>query len=307
MSRVWFLMTGDQDWNDGSVIGPEQVTALLRAQAPDWADLPVQALQTSGTDNAMFRLGAGAVLRVAKRPSAVPLLAKELQILPRLHGLPLQTPQVLFATANAEPQDRFGLFKWIDGNPASLDQIKDPQQGARDLGEFLNALRDVGTYGGPIAGNQNHNRGVALDLLTGKVLSDIESLADELDTKAARQIWNDACCAPPARELTWVHGDIKADNLLAKDGKLVAVIDWGLSAIGDRAVDLAAAWTWLPPSGRATFRTTCAATEPEWARAKGWALYAATVALAFYRGRSHEGLCAISRQTLTHLGIARLA
>ena len=33
------------------------VRGLLRAQQPQWADLPLHRVVSSGTDNAMFRLG----------------------------------------------------------------------------------------------------------------------------------------------------------------------------------------------------------------------------------------------------------
>ena len=54
--------------------------------------------------------------------------------------------------------------------------------------------------------------------------------------------------------LVWLHGDLKAGNLLIDDARLVSVIDWGGVGIGDPALDLTPAWLSLRPSARAAFR-----------------------------------------------------
>lgn len=279
---------------------------LLATYAPDWKGTLLGPVASTGTDNAMYRLKGSAVLRVPKRPSAVALLEKELTHLPRLQGLPLQTPSVRMKT-KCVPEDGmvFGILDWQDGLPATPDQIDDPHHAARALGGFLYALQGIDTDGAPLANEANHNRGAPIERLTDRVSKDIESLSDELDMELAHATWNAACTAPPPDRQVWVHGDIKADNLIAKNGQLSAVIDWGLSAVGDRAVDLAAAWTWVAPEACKTFQVACMGTDADWLRAKGWALYAATVSLAFYRGRSHTALCQLSRQTLARLEVTR--
>ena len=35
----------------------------------------------------------------------------------------------------------------------------------------------------------------------------------------------------------WIHGDVAPGNLLVKDGKLCAVIDFGILGVGDPACD----------------------------------------------------------------------
>ena len=47
------------------------------------------------------------------------------------------------------------------------------------------------------------------------------------------------------RKPVWVHGDVAPGNLLVKDGKLCAVIDFGILGVGDPACDAAMAWTFL--------------------------------------------------------------
>ena len=50
------------------------------------------------------------------------------------------------------------------------------------------------------------------------------------------------------REPVWVHGDVAVGNLLVRDGRLAAVLDFGSSGVGDPACDIVIAWTFL--SGR---------------------------------------------------------
>lgn len=78
--------------------------------------------------------------------------------------------------------------------------------------------------------------------------------------------------------------------------------------MGDPAVDLACAWTWLPDTAEAAFRAACAHPDAAWVRARGWTLYGAVIALEYYRETSdrpcrNPALCAVSRATLARLGL----
>jgi aminoglycoside phosphotransferase (APT) family kinase protein len=46
-----------------------------------------------------------------------------------------------------------------------------------------------------------------------------------MDARAARALWEAACTAPGPAAQVWLHGDLKADNLIARDGALRGVID----------------------------------------------------------------------------------
>ena len=52
--------------------GEQVVRALLQAERPQWAALPMEYLRTSGTDNAMWRVSAESgrdlVVRLPRRP-----------------------------------------------------------------------------------------------------------------------------------------------------------------------------------------------------------------------------------------------
>ena len=281
------------------------VRELLAVQAPAWAGLRLRSLPFEGTDNALYVLGEDKLVRLPKRQGACAPLIKEQKWLPFLQSLPLEVPKVLLA-GQASPvfPHAFGVYAWIQGTRAMPEALADPQGAAQALGAFLSALRALSTQGAPRAGPANHRRGVPLDELGPGTRAAIACLADEIDAAAALDLWNRACATPTGTAHSWIHGDLKPDNLLARDGQLVAVIDWGLAAVGDPATDIAAAWTCFDPAARPRFQEAAATDDAMWLRAQGWALYGAVIALSFYRTRNgYATLCHQCRATLHRLGL----
>ncbi|MBB6485800.1 phosphotransferase [Rhizobium lusitanum] len=287
-------------------VAPQEnaIRHLLSEMTPQWADLPIQRLRSSGTDNAIYRIGEALLLRLPRREAAVHLIDKELDWLPRLADLPLKVPRLRFrGSTELGLKCNFGIFDWMEGKIASPANIADPAAAALALAEFLKALHLVGTEGAPLAGELNHRRGVALEVLSPVTLGAIDILADEIDAPAAHDLWQRACATAHRGPPVWLHGDLKADNLIAEGGQLTGVIDWGLCAVGDPAADYAAAWSWVDPSARDVFRMACEVDDADWLRAEGWALYGAVIALSYYRGGLNEALCEQSRLTLSRLGM----
>ena len=79
-----------------------------------------------------------------------------------------------------------------------------------------------------------------------------------------------------------MHADLLGENLLVRDGRLSAVLDFGGLAVGDPTVDLAVAWELLDPAARSTFRTAVGADQDTWSRARGWALALSVMAIPYY-------------------------
>ena len=76
------------------------VRTLLAEQAPHWAELPIEPVASTGTDNALFRLGGAMVVRVPLRPSASWQIERERSWLPFFAPhLPLEIPVPLFGGA----------------------------------------------------------------------------------------------------------------------------------------------------------------------------------------------------------------
>nr|HMT20708.1 phosphotransferase [Promineifilum sp.] len=104
-----------------------------------------------------------------------------------------------------------------------------------------------------------------------------------VDNDAITAAWEAALRAPahdgPA---VWIHGDLEPGNLLLRDGRLSAVIDFCCLCLGDPAVDLTPAWSVFSGKARAAFRSALGVDDATWARGKGWALSTAIIALPYY-------------------------
>ncbi|WP_170975916.1 aminoglycoside phosphotransferase family protein [Rhizobium sp. FY34] len=290
--------------NDDLPVTETLVRDLLVEHTPQWADQPLHRVNSSGTDNALFRIGDRLVLRIPRRASAAVLVSKELDWLPRLQGLPLATPALRYrGRVDLGIQCKFGIFDWLEGSIASPDNVSDTGDAAVCLAGFLKALHRMTTEGAPAAGPVNKIRGIPLTDMSDLTLPAIEMVSDEINASAARALWDAALAARNCAAPVWLHGDLKADNLLTIDGKLSGVIDWGLAAVGDPAADYATAWSWVQPSARGKFRDTLELDESDWLRGKAWALYGAVIALSYYRCGRNEPLCQQCRLTLARLGL----
>lgn len=80
-------------------------------------------------------------------------------------------------------------------------------------------------------------------------------------------------CKPPV----WIHGDVAAGNLLLREGRLAAVIDFGNCGVGDPACELAIAWTLFVGESRQAFRDALAVDSVTWARGRAWTLFKALI------------------------------
>ncbi|RMF76469.1 MAG: aminoglycoside phosphotransferase family protein, partial [Chloroflexi bacterium] len=262
------------------------VRRLLTAQFPQWADLHIEAVSSAGTDNALYRLGDAMVMRLPRIHNAVAQVDKEQMWLPKLAPhLPLAIPTPL---ARGKPGAgypfQWSIYRWLDGDNAMLDRITDPAQMATQLAQFINALQHIDTTGGPCPGSHNFSRGVPLVMRDADTRAAIDSLHGIIDTDAASAAW-DAALNTPAwnNPPVWIHGDLQSGNLLAQNGRLSAVIDFGGLAVGDPACDLQVAWNLFDVEARAVFRDAVSVDEATWARGRGWALSVGLIALPYYQ------------------------
>jgi aminoglycoside phosphotransferase (APT) family kinase protein len=258
------------------------VRRLVAEQFPRWADLPVRHVPQEGWDNRTFRLGDDMSVRL---PSAAPYalaVEKEHRWLPVLAPLlPLPVPEPLAkGRPGAGYPHAWSVYRWLDGAPASRESIADLSALAVDLAGFLSALGRVDPTGGPEPGQHNWFRGGPLRTYDADTRRALDALAGRVRTGLAREIWQRALDQPWSGRPVWFHGDVSQGNLLVRDGRLAAVIDFGTSGVGDPACDLVIAWTLLSGESRAAFRKELAVDEPTWARGRGWALWKALITVA---------------------------
>jgi len=261
--------------------GVELVRRLLEAQFPEWASLRIEPVSFRGTDNALFRLGDDKVVRLPTKPRTELTLEKERRWLPRLAPLlPLAVPEPLAEGAPGEGYPfTWSVYRWLPGKTVIEAPVADLHQAAVDLAGFILALQEVESTVGPGPGEHNFGRGERLANRDEPVRAAIDALGAH-DRAAA---WEEALAVPEwGRRPVWIHGDLDARNVLVENGRLSAVIDFGSVGIGDPACDVMVAWKLFDADSREVFRRELAVDDATWARARGWALSQALVALAYY-------------------------
>ena len=278
------------------------VRRLIAAEFPHWAALPVQRVPSAGTDNAIFRLGDELVARLPRTPSRTAPLDKEHRWLPRLDPLPLAVPVPLAKGVPAEGYPwEWSVYRWLDGEEATVERITDLGGAAIALAEFVGALQRVDPTGGPPPGAHNFFRGVPLAARDAETRDAIAALHGHVDVEAATAAWEAALDAPPwSGRPVWIHGDLAAGNLLVAEGRLVAVIDFGCLGVGDPACDLMVAWTFLSAETRDAFRSALSVDDTTWARGRGWALSTALIAVPYYLS-TNPVLVAAARRTIAEV------
>ncbi|WP_163508024.1 aminoglycoside phosphotransferase family protein [Fodinicola acaciae] len=274
------------------------VEKLVAEQFPQWAGKTIARVASSGTDNAIFRLGDDLSVRMPRIPGAAKQIELEDRWLPRLAPhLPVAVSAPL---AKGVPTAGYpwpwAIHPWLDGENPVVGQIGDPRQLAMELAAFVKALREIDTTGGPVA-----DRGLPLasrDAYTRDAIARSEGL---IDTAAVTKAWDAALAAPRwDRPPVWIHADLSPGNILVRDGHLTAVIDFAALGVGEPACDLINAWNLLPASVRADFRAAVDVADATWARARGWALSIAIIQLPYYKD-TNPALAANSRHVLNEI------
>lgn len=263
------------------------VADLIAAQMPEWSELPLRRLDTAGTVNFTYRLGSDMLVRLPRAPAYSRGPLRESRWLPIFEPLlPLQISNHLaLGTGTDAYPSPWSVLSWIPGENATPRTLSDLTDAATRLGEFVVALRGVGTAGGP----GNHRRGHGLERKHADALRYILQLPDDIDRSAVRELW-EACLLAPTWDgpPLWFHGDLHSGNLLALDGELTAVIDFEDCGVGDPASDLIAAWWLFDESSRDTFLGIIDPDDASLRRGMGWALYMCIAGIPYYQHSNPE-------------------
>jgi aminoglycoside phosphotransferase (APT) family kinase protein len=278
------------------------VRRLIAGQFPDWARLALEPVPSAGTDNLLFRLGHDLLVRLPRIRGAAGQAALEHEWLPRLAPLlPLAVPVPLAVGAPAEGYPwPWAVYGWLEGEVASIDRLPDPCGAAAALGSFVTALQRIPVGGWPSAAPQSA-RGRGLATRDAAVREAIAALSTAFPAANLTAAWKEALLAPAWQgPPTWLHGDLHATNLLASEGRLSAVIDFGCVGVGDPACDLMAAWTFLSRATREAFREAAPGDDADWARGRGWALSVGLIALPYYE-TTNPVFAAVARRAIAEV------
>ena len=269
------------------------VRDLLADQLPGWADLPLRRTASSGTDNAIFRLGRDLVVRLPRIGWAVPQVAKELEWLPRLAPhLPAAVPEPIACGAPGRGYPYPWLVsRWLPGADALAAEVDNWAHLAEEVAGFVVALQQLAT-GGPPAGR----RGGPLAPNDEATRRAIRRLRGDIDVERATAVWEAALHAGPwSRPPVWVHGDMLPGNVIVRDRVVAGIIDWAAAGLGDPACDVMLAWS-LPPEARRAYRAALAVDDATWARARGWAVEQAVSFIPYYADTIPDGVAAARRR-----------
>jgi aminoglycoside phosphotransferase (APT) family kinase protein len=283
---------------------PSLVRRLLESQFPKWAELPIEIVDSWGTDNALYRLGGDLVARLPRTPRTEEALAKESTWLPRLAPLlPLAVPtRVAEGTPGEGYPFEWSLYRWLPGEDATRGVLIDTLATARQLAAFVAALQAIDPAGGPAPGDHNVFRGEPLAERDEQTRAAIDALRDAIDVDAVTATWESALEAHEWEGApVWIHGDLDARNLLVEEGRLTAVIDWGCLGVGDPACDVMVGWKVLTAESRTVFLDALPVDESTQARARGWAVSQAVRALSYYTLETNPALVHESRRWLAEV------
>ncbi len=116
--------------DDEVLTSSDLVARLVADQFPHWKGLPVSRVRSSGTDNAMYRLGSDMVVRLPRIAWAVRAVEHEQRWLPHLGPLlPVATPLPL---AMGEPAEG---YPWSWSVYCRARQPVDIERSAEALGD----------------------------------------------------------------------------------------------------------------------------------------------------------------------------
>jgi len=259
-------------------ITAELARALLAGQHLDLAGLPIRHVE-DGWDNAVYRLGDELALRLPRRAAAAALVVSEQTWLPLLAPrLPLPVPAPVRKGAPASGyRYAWSVVPWFEGEMICRAPAG-PEEGER-LAAFLTALHQPAPDEAP----SNPYRGIPLANRAGvfeERVSNVEARSGPLSPHL-RQAFEAALAAPIDLPRTWFHGDLHGRNVLTREGRLTAVIDWGDVAAGDPSCDVAGFWMLLDDVGsRERGLAAYGASQATLVRARGWAALMAVMMAA---------------------------
>lgn len=261
------------------------VRRLVEAQFPQWGGLPVTEQRTTGTVNAIFRIGEELAARfplvghdvaqVRKSLTAEVEAARELA-----DAATVPTPEFV---AIGEPGPGYpspwSVQTWLLGHDATVEDPAGANAFAYDLVELIAAMRRADTHGRCFRGD---GRGGHLQDHDEWLETCFRRSEDLLDVPLLRRIWSELRSLPEVDADVMCHGDLTPPNVLIRDRRLVGLLDGGGFGPADPALDLVAAWHLLDQTQRGILRRELECGDVQWRRGMAWAFQQAMGLVWYY-------------------------
>ena len=279
-------------WDADINLSLEDARAIVLAEFPAFVDQSFR-LFSSGWDNDAYLAGDRVVFRFPRRKVAARLIENELRILPLLADH--LTISISRSTDIGHPTEDYPYvwagYPLLPGETACRVEWTDEERSAnaRTLAQFLKALHSFPVEDAIMCLPGDELQRTDMEMRLPKLLERSENVRPVLPNVDIRKIQTIAetlsrfAINDLRSEIHVCHGDLYARHIIvSKDKAVTGIIDWGDVHLGDRAVDLSVAFTFLPYSAHDEFRKTYGEIDQEtWDRAKFRAIYAA-LAIAEY-------------------------
>ncbi|MEV0850223.1 aminoglycoside phosphotransferase family protein [Streptomyces sp. NPDC049954] len=279
------------------------VATLIQEQFPQWSGKAIQPLSSTGTVNAVFRIGndlsARFPLRLAEAAEVRAVLEQEARAsaeLAQASPFPAPEPVALGKPGAGYPMP-WSVQTWLPGTVAFDADPSRSVAFAEDLAAFITALRGADTRGRLFSGE---GRGGVLAHHDGWMAKCFEESAGLLDVPRLRQMWSHFRELPRTGADVMSHGDLIPGNVLISGDRLSGVLDTGGFGPADPALDLVSAWHLLRPGPREVLRRTLACDDLEWERGRAWAFEQA-MGVVWYYAESNPAMSEMGRRTLDRM------
>ncbi|WP_042400767.1 aminoglycoside phosphotransferase family protein [Streptacidiphilus carbonis] len=279
------------------------VANLIGDQFPQWSGREIRPLRSSGTVNAVFRIGndlsARFPLRRADAAEVLAALEREARAgaeLAQVSPFPVPEPVALGGPGAGYPMP-WSVQTWLPGTVASDADPSRSHTFAADLASFIAALRNADTQGRHFSGG---GRGGVLthhDAWMEKCFQESERL---LDVDRLRAMWSQLRELPRTSPDVMSHRDLIPGNVLVAGDRLGGVLDTGGFGPADPALDLVSAWHLLRRGPREVLRRELESDDLEWERGKAWAFEQA-MGLVWYYAESNPTVSTMGRRTLDRI------
>jgi aminoglycoside phosphotransferase (APT) family kinase protein len=294
-------------WEPDVETDAARCTARIQTRFPDLAPARLEALGV-GWDNAAYLVNGALVFRFPRRRLAVELLQNELRALPHVAPclpVPVPAPSHVGTPDEANPYP-FAGYPLLPGTTACRVAWTDEGRTALavPLARFLRALHDAPC-------DASVRAWAAVDDwrsdLERRARANVERLVRRSPPLEAGEVARAVAASqrlsrtPPwAAPTRWVHGDLYARHLLVdEDRRLVGVIDWGDVHLGDPALDLSIAWSFLPARARPAFLEAYGPVdEATWDRARFRALHYGALLVDYGVKVGDDALLTVGRYAL---------
>jgi aminoglycoside phosphotransferase (APT) family kinase protein len=296
--------------HDGQLdVSAGMVRELVAGQFPAWRGLAVRAVESAGTVNAIFRIGD----RLAAR---FPLVgAHYAQVRAQLETEAAAGRELAGRTRFGTPEPvalgqpgagyplPWSVQTWLAGVTATEVDPGGSVPFARDLAEFITAVRAIDTHGRVFRGS---GRGGELRGHEQWVQTCFDRSGGLLDVPRLRAVWSVMRALPRGPEPDVMsHQDLIPGNVLVIDGpgggaRLAGVLDVGGLGPADPALDLVAGWHLLADGPRQVFRAALGSDDREWARGQAWAFEQA-MGLVWYYAETNPVMAELGRRTLDRI------